>query len=410
MSFNITRLLAWRYLRGTKEQRSLTAMIWVCALGIFIGTCALGLTISVMNGFEIETHKKLQGISPDISIQAPQETSLESISLQKYLTTTYKTSIAGISDYGIHHVLLQKNDVNEKTVIGIVKTINPQQELQVTPLQDYVSEPLTTLHNNRLIFIGKEIAKEMDLVIGDTVTLLYNQTPEIPLRDAELAHCSVIIGGYLTTGIAEYDTHLLIGSHELMTHLLEKSHINQMGIKLNPKLTSEEKTLILEQLKKLPDLIVTTWGDEYPAIISALTLEKYAMSFVLALITLVASMNSISLLFMFITYKQKEIALLQILGLTRKNIMTIFILFNVLISSLAALCGLTTAYFLGTAIDRYKLIQLPDAYYVSYLPVHTTISSYVIIFIGTLLLSIITALIPLISLHKTSISTTLRFE
>jgi lipoprotein-releasing system permease protein len=413
MNLKITRFLAWRYLQGTKEQRSLTAMVWVCALGIFIGTFALGLTTSIMNGFEVETHKKLQGILPDISIQAPQETSLESLQLQNYLQTTYGNSIAGTSDYGTHHIMLQKKDGVEdnKTVIALLKTINPEKESLITPLQEKVgSTALTTMLTGQQIIIGKEIAKELNIVIGDRIILFYNQTPEAHINNGELAQTTATVAGFLDTGIADYDAGLVIASHNFFTSLLSKPYINQIGIKLKPNLSEHTTKTFTTELKQLPDLQITTWNDQYPAIVSALKLEKYAMGFLLALITLVASMNSVSLLFMFITYKRIEIALLQSLGFGLRYIMLIFILFNLIISASASFFGLLCAYSAARLLQIYPCIELPDAYYVTHLPVHINLYSFCMIFIGTLVLSLLTALIPLASFKNISITNTLRFE
>ena len=60
-------------------------------------------------------------------------------------------------------------------------------------------------------------------------------------------------------------------------------------------MTNTEETAVIEKLKKrLPHLQVNSWKDLYPALVSSLKLEKYVMFFILALITLVASMNMIS--------------------------------------------------------------------------------------------------------------------
>ncbi len=416
MSLKITYFLAWRYFKGTKEQKSLTAMIWICFLGIFIGTFSLGLTTCIMNGFETETRKKIQGILPDIILQAPDGKSLESQALEKYLTERYNPAIAGISDYGIHHVLLQKtseniNDSSEKTVIALLKTINPDKESLLSPLQEKVgTQPLTLLLTNNGIIIGKEIAKELDVSIGDSIKLFYNQTPELHIQDSDLAHTTVRITGFLDTGIADYDTTLTITSHDFLYRLLEKPYINQLGIKVNPSLKEKSKKLFLQKLEELPDIKVTTWDDQYPAIISALKLEKYVMIFLLTLITIVASMNSISLLFMFITYKLKEIALLQALGLSLSKIMLIFLYFNLIISAIASSFGLCCAYLTAKFLQISKCITLPDAYYVTHLPIQITLSSFLYIFLGTLLLSIVTTLLPIASCKTASITKSLRFE
>ncbi len=416
MSFKTTYFLAWRYFKGAQEQKSLTAMIWICSLGIFIGTFSLGLTTCIMNGFEKETRKKIQGISPDIIIQAPERKSLESLALQKYLIEKYDPAISGISDYGTHHILLQKisdyeNESSEKTVIALLKTINPDKELMVSPLQEKVgNKPLTELLKKNFVILGKEIAKELNVQTGENLKLFYNQTPELYIQESDLAETIVHIAGILDTGIADYDSTLTVASHDFLNNLLEKPYINQLGIKLKPTLQETTKELFIKKLKELPDIKITTWDDQYPAIISALKLEKYVMLFLLTLITIVASMNSISLLFMFITYKRKEIALLQSLGLSLSKVMLIFLYFNLIISGLASFFGLCSAFAIAKFLQISECIKLPDAYYVTHLPIHITVSSFIYIFLGTLLLSALTTLLPIISCKTTSITKSLRFE
>ena len=73
---------------------------------------------------------------------------------------------------------------------------------------------------------------------------------------------------------------------------------------------SKEKQVV-ESLKKRLDLEVMSWKDLYSSLVSALILEKYAILFILALVALVASLNIISLLFMYVTQKRTDIAILS---------------------------------------------------------------------------------------------------
>ena len=411
MSIKISHFLAWRYLKGTTEQPSLKIMIWICMLGIFIGTCALGLTTAIMNGFEKETHKKLQGIYPDLVIQAPHGTSL-SEELIPYLHTTFPNEIIALAPASTHHVLIEKKDTNSVSIVGICKIIDPATESITTSLEEKINnhQKLSTLLTSNHIIIGKEIAHSLDAQEGDTLTISYNQHPESTHKDGSINEANVIVAGILTTGILDYDATLIIGSQQWMDSLLGRSFINQIGVKLNPLLSEKKKYAFIKTIKTIPELTISTWYDQYPAIVSALKLEKYAMLFLLALIAIVASMNSISLLFMFITHKRTEIALLQSLGLEIKYIMLIFVLLNTIIASIASLCGLCSAYLIGIFLQKYPFIHLPDAYFVTTLPVHITLHSMSIIFISSIALSILTSLLPLASIKKTSITTVLRFE
>ena len=100
---------------------------------------------------------------------------------------------------------------------------------------------------------------------------------------------------------------------------------------------------------------------------AALALEKYAMFFILFLIVLIASMNTISLLFMFITHKKRTIGLLSAMGMSRAAIMKTFITLGMGITFSAACVGLAAAIGISLLLEEYHLISLPDVYYVSHL-------------------------------------------
>ena len=86
MTFYLT--LAWRYLWSKNRDTSITTMVRICFLGIFLGTLALTLVLCVMQGFERTTQEKLQSISPAIMIRSADE-AIDSKVIQHILTTEY---------------------------------------------------------------------------------------------------------------------------------------------------------------------------------------------------------------------------------------------------------------------------------------------------------------------------------
>ncbi|HJM69160.1 MAG TPA: FtsX-like permease family protein, partial [Candidatus Babeliales bacterium] len=181
----------------------------------------------------------------------------------------------------------------------------------------------------------------------------------------------------------------------------------EIGLTLNSN-TSEEK--LAYDLSFRTGFDVLSWKQLYPALVSALYLEKYVMFFLLALVTLVASMNVISLMFMQIIRKQRDIALLQALGLEPKQLARIFYTMGFLLTTIASLVGLSLAYIVGILLDRYPFIKLPDVYYVTQLPIHLSLTVFASIFVLTLVFSFIALAIPIRTLKKINISNTLRFE
>ena len=148
----------------------------------------------------------------------------------------------------------------------------------------------------------------------------------------------------------------------------------------------------------------------YPALVSALKLETYAMFLILALIALVASMNVISLLFMYITQKKGDIAILTSMGLHSSVIKNVFLCLGIFLTLVGASAGLLLAFISGLILQHYPFITLPDIYYVSHLPVYMHWSTFLLMFVVVLLLSVIALVIPIHKVPKLNIATILRME
>ena len=405
MSLSLAAFLAWRYAKQATRQSTLQTMLGICFASIFVGTFALALIISIASGFESATKEKIQGIYPDIIIEAPAGSFLDAPPLISHLKE-HHTTITALCTYSTQQILVQAADTQEPTVVGMLKGITSD-ESKVTNLHTkYHLAPDAQLIGPNVL-IGKTIAETLNLEAGEPLTLLYNTDPHSSLDKVQFSSVPVTIAGLIDTGIAEYDNGLVIADQDFVTSLFEEECINQLGIKV---LSTADAQTVVTACNNIAELHAYRWQDLYPSLVSALKLEKYAMFFILGLIVLVASMNNISLLFMFITAKRKEIALLKMLGMSTKTVMCIFLLFNLLITTTAAFCGLTSAYGVGRLLQIYPFIELPDVYYATHLPVTLDPLMFISIFILVLILGILSALLPILSIKNSNITQTLRFE
>ena len=134
------------------------------------------------------------------------------------------------------------------------------------------------------------------------------------------------------------------------------------------------------------------------------------MFFILALVTLIASMNIISLIYMLIMEKQSDIAILKSMGFNNKELKIIFLIIGTTISITSGTFGLLAAYICGLILDRYPFIELPDAYYVSQLPIKMDLSIFIQVFITVILIGIIATLIPTRKIFSINVSKTLKTE
>lgn len=407
---NVSWLLGWRYLIGARYEKNISLMIIICFCGIFIGTLALALVASIMNGFEKVTHQKLQGIHSQLIMRSYGH-DLNANAIENVLKTI--PEVSGYSPATFKQIIIQNPDSDDITNAVLLKGIDPELEQNTSILATKIKEhngldaTLPTLIHGNHIAIGIKLAQNLGLHVGDQIDLLYISQEKIKSRKITLDKEPAIIGALFSTGIEEFDTGLVIASLDFVKKLYPEAGVTQFNLQLMPG-ANEAQTI--EQLKNRFKLDVFSWKDLYPALVSALKLEKYAMFFILALIALVASMSIVSLIFMQIIQKRPDIAILQSMGMATPHIINLFMIMGIGLAASAAAAGLCAAYLIGLALERYPFITLPDTYYVSQLPIAMEWNIFLAIFLLVVLMALIATWLPSRSIKNMKPADVLRFE
>ncbi|MFA5074841.1 MAG: FtsX-like permease family protein [Candidatus Babeliales bacterium] len=437
----ISSFLAHKYLKFKHKDRNISLMIKVCFLGIFIGSFSLMLTLIIMNGFQKAIHEKMQGINSQILIYSPGN-KLDYKSIKEFLLKNFGQNISGISGSSIKQILINRNKTQS---ILFIKGIDAENENSVTNIAQKITFPLikskteqaygdlliNSLKNNQII-IGYKTAQHYNLRTGDQIELLIPEPGS--KHKIFLNKKKAIVSGIFKVGLEEYDNNFAFCSLDFLKDLFEEKNqkeiqvVDQICINLKEsdqknfflnlfnkfkKLFSVQdfETIMLQNFReKLPALTINSWKDLYPALVSSLKLEKYVMFFILALITLVACMTMVSLLFMYIQQKRRDIAILQSMGLSNKRIRRIFLSIGLRITFWGVSLGLSLAAIAGYFLQKYPFIQLPDVYYISYLPARMDLEIFIIVFIVTMLLGFLATWIPAQKTKKINIAQVLRQE
>lgn len=369
-------------------------MIIVSCIGIMIGSYGLMLTLAIMNGFEKATHEQLQSIHAQIIISA-YGNPINMPALTNVLNEEFPEVIA-CSPYALQQVIIQNPHTDDISTAVALKGIDPETHTLVNNLgskilkQDNGSPVLTTLLQGEKILIGQKLAEQLSLDIDDTVTLLF--APDEPRRKKiTLSQKKVRIGGFFKTGIEEFDANLVFCSLAFLNTLFPESGATHVQLKLMPQ--AGEPTII-HKLKQRLNLEVYSWKELYPALVVALNLEKYVMFCILFMISLIAGMNIISLIFMLVYQKKTDCAILQAAGMRASSIQYVFLYLGGIVAGCASIVGILLALLTCIMLERYPF-TLPDAYLITYLPVSWHISMPIMIFFLTLFIGIIATYIPL---------------
>lgn len=409
MFFNSYFLISIRYLQAANRISTIRTMMKICFFGIFIGTFSLALIISITKGFEQATYTKMQSIYPQIIIDADgEQLNYEQIKIVLQ-DPTYKV-INYSPQYSIQALCNTIESTDMPCVIQL-KGINPQLEHHVTAIQSMIIPKhqehfLEKLLINNQVIIGKQLAQKLHISTGSQLNLIY--TCDDNLTDTtKFNQCKMIVTGIFETGIDEFDNHFIYCSDNFFNNLFPDHGISQIYIQVDQK----DELEITIKLQDRLHINVYSWKKLYTSLVAALDLEKYAMFFILLLIILVASSNIISLLFMQITQKRRDIALLLTFGLSTQKVKIVFLSLSMIITIMATISGLFFAYITGLFLQNYRWIKLPDnVYYTTHLPILMEAHLFLFIFFVVLAISFFASIIPLHKINMKNITTILRNE
>ncbi|KKQ33253.1 MAG: ABC transporter [candidate division TM6 bacterium GW2011_GWF2_37_49] len=437
---SLSLFVALRYLNFKGQDKNIAFMVKICFLGILIGTFSLMLTLIITNGFEKVIHEKMQGINSQIIITSPGNR-LEYQDLRNVLLAEFNNEIKAVGARSLRQAILDK--YNTQTVIFLQGVDGPN-EIEISTIASKIISPLNSsieqknvllknIGENEII-IGHKTALNFNIKVGDNLKLLIPEPTSKKRLFLQKQQFKVV--GIFNVGLEEYDNNFAFCSLQTINTVFNEEGIDQITIKLkNSNHETQQKTanssflhtlktlllsilfkpdyetLAIKKLKqRLPDLQITSWKELYPALVSSLKLEKYVMFFILALITLVASLNMISLLFMQIQQKRRDIAIFKALGMPNNQIRKIFLYTGMTVTFLASIAGLALAAAAGYFLEKYPIIELPDVYYVSYLPARMDLDIFIIVFLVTILIGFFATWLPSRQAKQVKIAQVLKQE
>jgi lipoprotein-releasing system permease protein len=137
-------------------------------LGISIGVMALVVVMSVMNGFHFELKKRILDATSHIEIIG----GLDDQTLYKNLESQIKdtSGILAQAPFVSGEALISKKNLNQGVMVS---GVDPAKEILVNQIFNRIILGSDTLsEENHEMIIGKDLARILNLSIGDSVNLL----------------------------------------------------------------------------------------------------------------------------------------------------------------------------------------------------------------------------------------------
>jgi lipoprotein-releasing system permease protein len=392
----------------------------VSVLGVVFGVAALTVVLAVTTGFQQQFREKVLGVNAHVIVLKSQATFAEYRDVMKtareidrdvlavqpfifaeMLVTRGKGKLSGVAIKGIDPKLVRGVlDLDKHMIEGSVDTLLveacPPGGID-RPTASVLDKPKCL--KNPPIIMGKELAHKLKAKLGDVVTVV------VPLSNIDFdtwrAKSSAprtrkfTVTGIFYSGFDEYDRRLMYTSLADTQELVGRGD-QVMGVELKVR-DVERAELIAKNLEKAlggPPYQVQDWYELNHNLFTALKLQKLALVIILTLIIIVAAVNMVSALTMMVTDKTREIAILKSMGSSSGSVALVFQVVGVAIGGagtvIGVLIGLATCY----VVSRYGYHLDPKVYLIDRLPIEVKSLEVLLVAGITMVISVISTLVP----------------
>ena len=362
-----------RYTRAKRRNHFISFISLISMLGIALGVAALIVVLSVMNGFQTELRSRILAVVSHVQItgSSGEMSGWELVAGQ-----------AGREP----HVLAAAPFVQAQAMLSsgqavrgaLVRGILPDQEDRVADFRPHMkSGELDDLRPDSFnIILGRELARALDVSVGERVTLIAPQGVVTPAGVIPRLKTFNVVGVF-EVGMFEYDNGLaLINLADAQRLYRMDDRVSGVRLKLDDLFTAPAVARSLAG-KLRTDAFISDWTRSHANFFRAVQIEKNMMFIILSLIVAVAAFNIVSTLVMAVTDKQADIAILRTLGASPLSIMMVFIVQGALIGFIGLGLGVAGGVALALNVDvvvpfieRLLGTQFlaKEVYYISNLP------------------------------------------
>ncbi|MBV5302636.1 MAG: ABC transporter permease [Chlorobium sp.] len=404
--FYIARRFAFKQRSASKP----TFIVLVAVAGIAVGTAALILTLSIVNGFASSVEKKLISFSAHIQIRQPDEQLFQERRAD-VATIANQPNIAEVSPFLEKSFVLRRRTTGRDGVWQskpvLVKGIKEEQRRAF--LHKFLREGSLVIPDQRegiSLYAGQTLAENLKLKVGQKV-MLVGLGADASAQKLFAGNATIVdlfsslnlevgfIRGIYDTGLQEgFDDFVVLSD---LTALQQRSKPSMIsGFDLNVQRLDQ----LPHTVKQVIDNLGTpfygyTVFERYANLFEWLKLQKNITPLLIVTITIVAVFNIISTLLVLIIEKTREIGMLSALGLEPGKISRIFMVQAFLVSLSGIVAGNTLALSLSLIELRFHFITLPEkSYFIKYVPLLIEPADYAIVSIAVLLLTLLFAFIP----------------
>ncbi len=372
-----------------------------------LGTAALIIALSVLAGFEREIKEKVVGFTSHIEVRGYQNKPLQNYraSMQKVLSEV--KGVSEIAPFAAREGMIR----SRAGVDGIfLKGIDPAEDI-LRARRHVVRGAFIGASDTGApgIVIGRKLADRLDVDVGEglVVFALPGERAQATMQPRAM---QFRLRGIYETGMAEFD------DVYAYTSLAAAQKLFQLG---NAVTGYDLLVVDLSRVDSVAEGVQEVLGyphfartvfQMYRNLFSWVELQKFLSPILLVLIILVAAINIVGTLLMFVLEKTYAIGVLTSLGAGPAFIRRIFTLQGLLIALAGTALGNLLAYGCCWLQMTFRIISIPsDIYYMDTVPILLRPTNFLIVTIPVIALCMLLSIYPARAASKLDAVTALRF-
>ncbi|MCA1924219.1 lipoprotein-releasing ABC transporter permease subunit LolC [Buttiauxella noackiae] len=338
----VALFIGLRYMRGRAADRFGRFVSWLSTIGITLGVMALVTVLSVMNGFERELQNNILGLMPQAVITSTSGSINPETLPAKELKLEGVTRIAPITT---GDVVLQSA---RSVAVGVMLGVNPEEKDPLSPFLVNVKQTDLVAGQYNII-LGEQLAGQLGIKRGDSIRVMVPSASQFtPMGRLPSQRLFNVIGTFAAN--SEVDGYQMLVNQQDASRLMRYPLGNITGWRL--WLAEPLKVDVLSQQTLPQGTEWKDWRERKGELFQAVRMEKNMMGLLLSLIVAVAAFNIITSLGLLVMEKQGEVAILQTQGLTRRQIMAVFMVQGASAGVIGALLGALLGVLLASQLNN----------------------------------------------------------
>ncbi len=378
-------------LTQAQNSRFLNFVNIVALISVMIGSLALILSLSILNGFDYKLKETARKFTSDIAIYTINKENIYNVDRVKLEVEKIK-GVKNIMPIIHTEGLAATKEYTEGIVL---QSLSENKNIHRFDKNLIMGELKFSSDSANEVIIGQTLSQKLNVRTGDKI-LIYALKNTETISFSSAAYSQFTVKAIYQTGMLQYDERVVFFPCKKLAAFIElpENTATYFEVWVDDVNNVESIATNIEDRLGFP-FFPLTYYDLNRSIFSWIELQKEPIPLVLTIISVVAILNIITMLIITVVEKTHSIGILRTLGIDNKKLICIFLFRGIKTALTGSLFGCLISIFFTMLQVKFNLINLDSKiYFLNSLPIKLEYEYFFIIVGMTLIFSLIASFVP----------------